>query len=62
MAIVTGAVRGIGLATARLFVNQGYQVAMETRLMQRQRRLLAARLFVVMCLTLWLLTKWSQQC
>ena len=31
MAIVTGAARGIGLATARLFVNQGYQVAMVDR-------------------------------
>ena len=31
MAIVTGAVRGIGLATARLFVNKGYQVAMVDR-------------------------------
>ena len=28
MAIVTGAARGIGLATVRLFVDQGYQVAM----------------------------------
>ena len=26
--IVTGAARGIGLATARLFTDQGYQVAM----------------------------------
>ena len=31
MAIVTGAARGIGLATARLFVDQGYQVAMVDR-------------------------------
>ena len=28
MAIITGAARGIGLATARLFVDQGYQVVM----------------------------------
>ena len=31
IAIVTGAARGIGLATARLFVDQGYQVAMVDR-------------------------------
>ena len=31
MAIVTGAARGIGLATVRLFVDQGYQVAMVDR-------------------------------
>ena len=31
MAIVTGAARGIGFATARLFVDQGYQVAMVDR-------------------------------
>ncbi|MDA8536196.1 SDR family NAD(P)-dependent oxidoreductase [Alphaproteobacteria bacterium] len=31
MAIVTGAARVIGLATARLFVDQGYQVAMVDR-------------------------------
>ena len=31
MAIVTGTARGIGLATVRLFVNQGYQVAMVDR-------------------------------
>ena len=31
MAIVTGAARGIGLATARLFVDQGYRVAMVDR-------------------------------
>ncbi|MDC0955228.1 SDR family NAD(P)-dependent oxidoreductase [Alphaproteobacteria bacterium] len=31
MAIVTGAARGIGLATAWLFVDQGYQVAMVDR-------------------------------
>ena len=31
MAIVTGAARGIGLAAAQLFVNQGYQVAMVDR-------------------------------
>jgi meso-butanediol dehydrogenase / (S,S)-butanediol dehydrogenase / diacetyl reductase len=31
MAIVTGAARGVGLATARLFVDQGYQVAMVDR-------------------------------
>ena len=31
MAVVTGAARGIGLATARLFVDQGYQVAMVDR-------------------------------
>jgi meso-butanediol dehydrogenase / (S,S)-butanediol dehydrogenase / diacetyl reductase len=31
MAIVTGKARGIGLATARLFVGQGYQVAMVDR-------------------------------
>ena len=29
--IVTGAARGIGLATARLFTDQGYQVAMVDR-------------------------------
>ena len=29
--IVTGAVRGIGLATARLFNDQGYRVAMVDR-------------------------------
>ena len=31
MAIVTGAARGIELATAQLFVNQGYQVEMVGR-------------------------------
>ena len=31
MAILTGAARGIGLAKARLFVDQGYQVAMVDR-------------------------------
>ena len=29
--LVTGAARAIGLATARLFVDQGYQVAMNDR-------------------------------
>jgi len=31
MVIVTGAARGIGLATARLFNDQGYQVALVDR-------------------------------
>ena len=31
IAILTGAARGIGFATARLFVDQGYQVAMVDR-------------------------------
>ena len=30
--------------------------------MRRRRRLMAARPLFVMCLTLWLLTKWLQRC
>jgi NAD(P)-dependent dehydrogenase (short-subunit alcohol dehydrogenase family) len=65
MAIVTGAARGIGLATARLFVDQGYQVAMVDRdedALDAAASLAGGTALFVMCLTLQLLTKWLQRC
>jgi NAD(P)-dependent dehydrogenase (short-subunit alcohol dehydrogenase family) len=66
MAIVTGAARGIGLATARLFVDQGYQVAMLDRdkdtLDAAAAALAGGTAFVCDVLTLCLLTKWLQRC